>query len=282
MARNLPPGWTCLITGANRGIGLAAAEDLAARGAHVVFLCRDRVRGDEARARVRARTGNSAVELEVADLGALDSVRGAATRLVESLERLDALINNAHVIPSELQRSAEGFELQFAVGHLGHFLLTMLLLDLLESSAPSRVVMVSSGAHYGPPLDFGNLRGERGYRRMRAYQQVKLANLLFTYELARRSKGAGVTANAVHPGVIATGLAGDILGPARLVRHVLGRPGRGAAPLVRLAADPSLEGVTGRYFERLRETRSSDASYDRVAAERLWALSEEATGLVSR
>jgi NAD(P)-dependent dehydrogenase (short-subunit alcohol dehydrogenase family) len=187
-------------------------------------------------------------------------------------------VNNAGVITRRRELTADGFERQFAVNHLAPFLLTLRLMDALRAGAPSRIVNVSSGAHAGQRLDFDDLMSEREYRHDRVYGRTKLANILFTHELARRLDGSGVTANAVHPGVVATGLLADYMG-APAGRGSFGiTPERGSEPLVYLAASPEPAGVTGRFFDRCSEKRSSAASYDDEAARRLWDVSLHLVG----
>ena len=187
------------------------------------------------------------------------------------------LINNAGIITRRREVTADGLERQLAVNHLAPFLITLRLLDALRAGEPSRIVNVSSGAHAGQRLEFDDLLSERDYRRDRVYGRTKLANILFTHELARRLEGSGVTANAVHPGVVATGLLSDYLGMPAGRRSFGTTPDRGAEPILYLAASPEVAGVSGRYFDRCTETRSSAASYDEAAARRLW---EESLRLV--
>ncbi len=272
-------GKVVVVTGANAGIGKAAALALARMGARVGMVSRSRERGETARADVVRESGSAAVELFLADLSAQGEVRRLAAEIRERCGRLDVLVNNAAVYTRERTLSPDGIELQFAVNHLAPFLLTGLLLDLLERSAPARVVTVSSEAHRPVHLDWDDLQGERRYLGLRAYGAAKLANLLFTRELARRMAGRGVTANAVHPGVVATELLFGGWGPLRLLRRFMRTPEQGARVVVRLASAPELEGVTGRYFRDEREIRPSAAALDDEAARRLWRLSAELTGL---
>lgn len=281
-------GKTVLITGASGGIGLEAARALAAMGADVVMVARDRTRGEAAAATVceRARGG---VELLLADLASLDDIRTLAGEFKASHTRLDVLLNNAGAHHATRKLSRDGYELTFAVNHLAYFLLTELLLDLLKASAPSRIINVSSGAHHGGRIKFDDVMSERAYGGFRAYGQSKLANVLHAYELARRLEGTGVTANALHPGVVATGFGKNNAGPLGTlfgIAQVIGRPfyispERGAATSVYLASSPAVEGISGRYFVDCRAVRSSARSHDEEAARRLWALSEQLTGLPS-
>jgi NAD(P)-dependent dehydrogenase (short-subunit alcohol dehydrogenase family) len=271
-------GRTCVITGANAGIGRAAALALARMGARVGMVSRSRERGEAAREEV-VRGSGSAVDLFVADLSAQAEVRRLAAEIRERYDGLDVLVNNAAVYTSKRALSPDGIELQFAVNHLAPLLLTRLLLDLLARSAPARVVTVSSEAHRGARLEWEDLQGERRYRGLRAYRVAKLANLLFTRELARRTAGTGVTANAVHPGVVGTELLFGGWGPLRLLKRWLKTPEEGARVIVRLASAPELEGATGRYFREEGEIQPSAAALDDQAARRLWRVSEELTGL---
>jgi NAD(P)-dependent dehydrogenase (short-subunit alcohol dehydrogenase family) len=272
-------GKVVAVTGANAGIGKAAALALARMGARVAMVSRSRERGEAARAEVVRESGSAAVDLFLADLSAQREVRRLAAEIRERCGRLDVLVNNAAVYTRERRLSPDGIELQFAVNHLAPFLLTNLLLDLLERSAPARVVTVGSEAHRPVRLNWDDLQGERRYSGLRAYGTAKLANLLFTRELARRTAGTGVTANAVHPGVVGTELLFGGWGPLRLLRRFMRTPEQGARVVVRLASAPELEGVTGRYFRDEREVQPSAAALDDDAARRLWRLSAELTGL---
>lgn len=274
---SVPREKVVLLTGGTSGIGRAAAEQLAAAGARVVLLCRDRGRGEVARREIERSTGNSRVDLLVADLASQREIRAAAAEFLERYERLDVLIHNAAVLPRDRQVSADGLELQFAVNHLAPFLLTELLLERLRSSAPARIVVVSSEAHRQGRIDFEDLQAERSYHRLRAYSQSKLANLLFTRELSRRLQGSGVTVNAVHPGVVTTGLLFSGWRIARLVRPFLRTPAEGARELVYLALSPEVAGVSGGYFANRRPREPSPRATDPEVAKRLWEVSEELT-----
>jgi NAD(P)-dependent dehydrogenase (short-subunit alcohol dehydrogenase family) len=272
-------GRVVVVTGANAGIGRAAALALARMGARVGMVSRSRERGEAARAEVVRESGGAAVDLFLADLSAQAEVRRLASEVRERCGRLDVLVNNAAVYTRGRTLSPDGIELQFAVNHLAPFLLTNLLMDLLERSAPARVVTVSSEAHRPARLNWDDLQGERRYRGLRAYGTAKLGNLLFTRELARRTAGTGVTANAVHPGVVGTELLFGGWAPLRLLRRFMRTPEQGARVVVRLASAPELEGVTGRYFRDEGEIRPSAAALDDDAARRLWRLSAQMTGL---
>lgn len=266
-----------LLTGATSGIGRAAAEQLAAAGVCVVLLGRDRGRGEGARRSIVAATGNPRVDLLVADLSSQRQIRAVAAEFRARYERLDVLLHNAAVLTRDRQESEDGLELQLAVNHLAPFLLTELLLDLLRESAPSRVVVVSSEAHREGRIDFGDLQGERSYHRLRAYRQSKLANILFVRELSRRLQGSGVTVNAVHPGVVKTGLLFSGWRIARLARPFLRTPAEGAEELVYLALSPEVTGVSGRYFVDRRPREPSARAADPEVAKLLWSISEELT-----
>ncbi|MDO8614360.1 MAG: SDR family oxidoreductase [Dehalococcoidia bacterium] len=280
-------GRTCLITGASRGIGLEAAVALAGLGAGVTMVARDPARGAAALAEVKRRSGSEIVELMIADLASLQAVRQLAGEFRALHRELHVLVNNAGAYNAQRSLTPDGYETTFAVNHLAPFLLTNLLLDALKAGAPSRIVNVASGAHRRATIDFADLNCERSYAGFRTYGQSKLANVLFTYELARRLQGTGVTANCLHPGVVTTGFGKNSNNP-RPVRafmslfHTLGRPflkspAQGAATVVYLASSPAVEGVSGRYFADSKAVPSSAASYDEVVARRLWQVSEEMT-----
>src|SRR5262245_6356809 len=273
-------GKTCIVTGASSGIGKETAVALAAAGARVVIVCRTRDKGERALAEVRRRSGGD-VSLFVADLGAQRAVRALAAELVAALPRVDVLVNNAGLILDRRALTEDGLETTFAVNHLGYFLLTRLLEGKLLASAPARIVNVASRAHESARIRFDDLMGARSYNGWSAYTQSKLANILFTYELARRLNGSAVTANCLHPGVIASnfGNAGPLairLG-MRVGRFFMKGSARGAETSIYLASSPEVEGVSGRYFVNRRQTRSSDVSYDQSVAAQLWKVSEELT-----
>jgi NAD(P)-dependent dehydrogenase (short-subunit alcohol dehydrogenase family) len=276
-------GKICLVTGASSGIGRVAALELARKGATVVMLVRNRERGEEVRQAISAETGNDKVELLLADFASLDAVRAAAAEFLGRYQRLDVLLNNAGLYLGERQISADGFEMTFAVNHLATHLLTNLLLDLLKASAPARIITVSSGAHMAGSTSFDDVRAERGYNGFRIYANSKLANVLFTYELARRLEGSGVTANCLHPGAVRTGFAADTQGLFgaifNLARPFMLSPEEGARTSIYLASAPEVEGVTGKYFVNCRAQTSLPSSYDRAAQARLWALSDELCGI---
>lgn len=270
---------TVLVTGANAGIGRATATELARRGARVLMACRDGGRGAEARAALMAEVPGARTELLVADLSSGAGVRLLAEQTLQHTDRLDVLVNNAGVFTRQYTPTAEGLETQLAVNHLAPFLLTNLLRDLLVKSAPARVVTVSSEAHKRGLIRFDDLQGEQSYSGMKAYSQSKLANLLFNRELARRFGGTGVTANALHPGVIATQLLFTGFAPIRLLRPFLKTPEAGARTSVFLAVAPAVERLTGLYFVDFEPARPSQAARDDGAARRLWRISAELSGM---
>ncbi|MEA2643161.1 MAG: retinol dehydrogenase 12 [Chloroflexota bacterium] len=271
-------GKVVMVTGANAGMGKEISLALARMGATLVMVCRDRERGEAARAEVAAATGNQGVELLLADLSSQNSIRRLAKDFMTSHKRLDVLVNNAGMsLPTRLE-TADGIETVFATNHLAPFLLTNLLLPVLTASAPSRVVTVSSGVQAMAKIDFDDLQEVKSYSEIRSYNQSKLANLLFTYELARRLKGTGVTANALEPGFIKTSL--KVPFPFSLFSFMRGKPADGAKPTVFLASSPEVVGVTGEFFNNKGvATKSSAISYDEAAAKRLWQVSAELTHL---
>lgn len=272
-------GKICIVTGANRGIGRATAMGLAGLGATVVLVCRNQRAGDDTRAAIRHATGNEAVHVGLADLAVPHTLRQFADGFLGRFPRLDVLLHNAATVPRERTLTSEGLELQFAVNHLAPFLLTHLLVARLRASAPARVVTVASEAHRAAKLDLQDLQAARRYGQFTQYANTKLMNIMFTYELARRLDRSGVTANCLHPGIVATGLA-QALTPlprplARAVRAVLKSPARGAGTSIYLAAAPAVRGVSGRYFANRREKRSASVSYDPEAQRALWQASAE-------
>ncbi len=286
MAENLPPAadQVYLVTGATDGIGLITAQELARTGAQVVVTGRNPEKGAAAVARIRAATGNEAVAYLNADLSSQAEVRRLAADFLGRYDRLDVLINNAGGSFLRRQLTVDGLEMTFALNHLAYFLLTHLLLDRIKASAPARIINVSSGAHRNAEIQFENLMLERGYGVMKAYGQSKLANVLFTYEMARRLAGTGVTINAVHPGLVATNIGRNNGVLVRTVLSLIQRnartPEEGAETSIYLATAPELTGVTGKYFKDKKDIATSTASYDEAAARRLWEVSEALVGLV--
>jgi NAD(P)-dependent dehydrogenase (short-subunit alcohol dehydrogenase family) len=270
-----------LLTGATNGIGLVAARELARRGAHVVLVGRSRARCATATAQIQAQTGNRQAEALLADLSSQQQVRDLAKQFRDRHPRLDVLVNNAGGIWLRRETTADGLEMTIAVNHLAYSLLTYLLLDLLKASVPARIVNVSSAAHRKATLDFDDLMGDRGYDGWQQYCRSKLMNLLFTYELARKLEGTGVTANALHPGWVPTGFAANNGWKGRLWQFVARwfalNVEEGARTIIYLASSPEVAGVSGRYFVRERVVLSSTASTDETAAHRLWQISQKLT-----
>jgi retinol dehydrogenase 14 len=271
---------TVLITGGTSGIGKATAIGLAAMGARVGITGRDRGRADEAAAAIARETGNPAVDVFVADLSSQAEVRRLAGEVLVAYPRLDVLINNVGGSWDTRHLTADGLEHTFALNHLAPFLLTGLLIERLKQSAPARVVTVASGAHTAGRIDFDDLQGERSWSGSRAYSQSKLANVLFTHELARRLQGTGVTANALHPGVVRTSFGAEDPGRVQrlvvpFIRGFMRTPERGAATSIHLASAPDLDQVTGQYFADSKPKHSSKASYDEAVATRLWTVSAD-------
>lgn len=273
-------GRVVLVTGATSGIGRATAAGLAALGAHVGIVGRDRDRAEAAASAIRAASPAAYVDAFVADLSAQVQVRRLAAEVLATYPRLHVLVNNVGGFWATRHVTADGLEHTLAVNHLAPFLLTRLLLPRLEESGQARIVTVASGAHTLGRIDFDDLLGEHDYSGSRAYNQSKLANLLFTYELARRLGSSPVTANALHPGMVRTGFGAEdqqaawkVVAP--IVRPFLRRPARGALTSIYLAASPEVEGITGVYFADRRPKQSSPLSRDAALAARLWDASND-------
>lgn len=275
-------GRACMITGATSGIGRASALELGRTGAKLILVCRNRERGEELVREIQ-RAGNSEVELMIADLESLAQIRKLAADFLATKQPLQVLINNAGVFNMKRQLTSDGLEAVFAVNHLAYFMLTLLLLDRIKESAPARIINIASDLHQRATLKFDDLGGERSYGGMSSYGQSKLANVLFTYELARRLAGTGVTVNCVHPGAVATNLAKNNGALAAAAWKIIGifmkSPENGARTQVYLASSPEVEGVTGKYFIDSKEARSSAESHDAAVARRLWDISAQMTGL---
>jgi retinol dehydrogenase 14 len=274
-------GKVCLITGGSSGIGKATALGLANKGASVVMVCRDRSRGEAAATEIIEKSGNELVDVMLADLSSQESIRQLAQDFADRYGRLHVLINNAGVFISRRTLTVDGIETTFAVNYLAPFLLTNLVLEVLKASAPARIVNVTSSGERSGTIDFEDLQGERKYGGIRAYNQSKLAMVLFTYELAKRLEGTGVSANCVHPGVVATNLGrgnGGFFGfLTRLMRPFFSSPEKGAETPIYLASSPEVEGVSGKYFAKGAEARSSERSYVEATGRGLWQVSEELT-----
>lgn len=278
----------CLVTGATSGMGEVIARKLAQMGATVIIVGRSRERGTETLQRIVSATGNTSIELMLADLSSQKEIRQLAQQFESRYQHLHVLVNNAGAWITTRQESIDGIEMTFALNHLGYFLLTNLLLDTLKASAPARIINVSSYGHRRAQMNFDNFQAKQGYDGMQTYRQSKLANVLFTYELARRLAGTGVTVNAVNPGLVATRFGLNNFGviPARIVNlliRVYGLVGtnaeQGAQTSIYLATSPNVEGITGKYFEKQTAVPSSEESYDPATASRLWQVSEAMTGV---
>lgn len=275
-------GKTVLITGATSGIGKITAHALALQGAKLYLVCRDRGRGEETAAEIAKASGND-VRLLVADLSSQADIRRAAAEFLATESPLHVLINNAGVVNLQRTVTPDGVETVFAVNHLAYFLFTLLLLERLQESAPARIVNVASDAHRFGKLDFDDLGCEQGYRWMRVYGQSKLANILFTRELARRLAGTRVTVNCLHPGAVATGLGKNngwlARGITGLLKPFFRTPEQGARTTIFLASSPEVESVTGKYFVDSRERHPSAAAQNDDDARRLWRVSAQMSGL---
>jgi len=294
-------GRICLVTGSTSGIGKETALALARMGATVVIVARDPVRGEATRAEIRGASGNDAVDLLLADLAFLPQVRQLAQDFRSRYQQLHVLVNNAGTIFPASPTNEDGLDTTFVINHLAPFLLTNLLLDVIKASAPARIVITASAAHFGS-IDFASLQGEKRWGGLwpgwRSYNESKLANILFTYELARRLEGSGVTANCLHPGLVATNAGRDTRGPLglflsryrdplvrfwlKLPNTFLLTPEQGAETTIYLASSPEVEGTSGKYFFRKVEKRTSKRSYDRSLAQQLWQVDTKIVGLDER
>ncbi len=272
-----------MVTGATGGIGEVTARELARQGATVIIVGRNPQKCATVVEQIQQSTGNPNVEFMLADLSVQAQIRQLVAQFKQKYNRLDVLVNNAGGLFVQRQASADGIEMTFALNHLSYFLLTNLLIDTLKASAPARIVNVASAAHSGE-INFADLQGEKKYSGFAAYRQSKLANILFTYELARRLAGTGVTANTLHPGFVASSFATNngwfwdkIY--RYLARFIAISPAAGARTSVYLASSPAVAGVTGQYFIKEKAASSSKASYDEATAKQLWQMSEALTGL---
>lgn len=276
-------GKIVIVTGANAGIGKVTARELAKMGATVIMVARDRARGEAALADVRGASGSARVYLMLADLSSQASIRQFAAEFQAQYDQLHVMVNNAGAFFAQRQESVDGLEMTFALNHIGYYLPTLLLLDTLKASAPARIVNVSSGAHFGGSINFADLQAQNRYAGFRAYSNSKLANVLFTYELARRLAGTGVMVNCLHPGFVASNFGQNNRGLARLGMKLL-RPfalsvDEGAETSIYLASSPEVERVTGKYFDKKRAVNSSAQSHDEAVARRLWEISAALTGM---
>jgi NAD(P)-dependent dehydrogenase (short-subunit alcohol dehydrogenase family) len=274
----------CLVTGANKGIGKATAVEIARLGAKVVLVCRDEVKGQAAKKEIIQKTGNKRVDLMICDFARLSSVRQLAHDIKGRFQQLDVLINNTAIFVTKLIYTEDEFEMQFQVNHLSPFLLTNLLLNLMKKSAPSRIINVASDAHYAGRIHFENPSLSDGYHGMKAYRQSKLANVLFTYELAKRLNHSGVTTNCLHPGVVRTSLIDRHSSGLYKYGWILMKPflipvTQGAKTSVYLATSDEVYDVSGKYFDKCKSKKSSTDSYNPDIALKLWKISEKLTDL---
>ncbi len=272
-------GKTILITGATSGIGLAMARELSAKGAHVTLVGRNSAKLTTVAEQIKNQTGNQNIDTILADLSTHAGVQSTAHEFKKRRTRLDVLINNAGAIYMNRQVSEDGLEMTFALNHLNYFHLTNLLLDVLKASAPARIINVSSDAHRGQLIDFDDLQSEKSYNGWTAYGRSKLMNVLFTYELARRLEGKGVTANAMHPGFVASGFGknnGTLMSLAmKLISPIARTTAEGASTGIYLASSVEVEGQSGKYFVDKQPVQSDPTSYDQALAGRLWEVSLE-------
>jgi NAD(P)-dependent dehydrogenase (short-subunit alcohol dehydrogenase family) len=269
----------CMVTGANSGIGKAAAGQFARLGATTVLVCRNEKKGKAAQEEIKTQTGNQSIELFLADLSSLESVRMLASDYKQKHDKLHVLVNNAAVVEGSRVVTKDGLEEVFVVNYLSQFLLTNLLLDTLKASAPARIVNVTSSVH--AEINFEDLQMERGYNAIKSYGQSKLAQILFTGELAERLAGSGVTVNCVHPGAVRTHLGdeGGIVGIGiRIARPFYMSPEKGAETLVYVSTSPEVEGATGKYFYKKKER---PAPFNKDDANHLWDVSMKLSGLSS-
>jgi len=282
MPNNIMKGKICLVTGATAGIGEATALLLAKLGATVVGVGRNPNKIENSTRMIKERSGNPDIAFLKADLSSQKEIRMLAQQFNDQYSRLDVLVNNAGATFAERQESVDGIEMTFALNHLGYFLLTNLLLDLLEKSAPARIINVSSSLHKLGKLEFEDIPFDNGYTRSKAYQRTKLANIAFTYELARRLSNQNVTVNAMNPGLVATNVGNAAGGFTAKVKGIVDKiggitPEEGARTIIYLASSPEVSGVSGRYFVKEKSIPSSKISYDLEFCRELWELSESLT-----
>lgn len=277
-------GKIVLVTGGNSGMGLATTIEMARRGAKVVMACRSRTRGEAALAEARRRSGSEDITLMLCDLASFQSIRSFAGEFLAAYPVLDVLINNAGVVTIKRELTADGYEMDFGVNHLGHFLLTNLLLGALKKAGQGRIVVVASGAYKIGKLYLEDHTLSRGFNPAKAYARSKLANVLFTRELAARLQGTGVTVNAVHPGAVGTSIGvnretGFGRSVLKLLSYFFLTPEQGADTAVYLATAPEVGGVSGQYYYRRKIQKLSPRAADDKEADRLWQWSLEHTGL---
>jgi NAD(P)-dependent dehydrogenase (short-subunit alcohol dehydrogenase family) len=276
-------GKVCMVTGATAGIGVVTARALAQEGAKVIVVGRNKEKSASTVAQIKKQTGNPDVQYMLADLSIQKEVRKLAEDFKSKFTQLDILVNNAGAAFDKHFETADGLEMTFALNHLSYFLLTNLLLDTIKASVPSRIINVSSAAHKGAKINFDDLQGKKKYGAMRAYGQSKLANILFTYELARKLEGSGVTSNALHPGFVASSFGSNMSGAFRLLIRFFQlfalSSEKGAETSIYLATSLDVANTTGKYFVKKKEVSTSVVSYDNKVAEKLWKVSEELTNL---
>lgn len=283
-------GKTVIVTGATNGIGEITALELARQGAEVVVVSRSNAKLENTVNKIKSETGNQDVSYIQGDLSSLAEIRQVADEFLQTHNRLDVLVNNAGAYFSNRQESVDGNEMTFALNHLNYFLLTNLLLDVLKQTAQetgdARIVNVSSAAHSGSKVNFDDIQANNGYSGFGRYGESKLMNLLFTYELAQQLEGTNVTANALHPGFVNTGFGmnnggwmSKILGVLQSVVAI--SPEKGAETNIYLASSPKVRGISGKYWDKKAQKKSSDASHDTQAQKRLWQISEDLVGMRS-
>ena len=271
-----------LLTGATNGIGEAAAHALARTGARLVLVGRDAAKAERVRAAVSSASGNPNIDTLIADLSSQAAIRQLAATFKAKYNRLDVLLNNAGGVFDTRRETVDGIEYTFALNHLGYFLLTNLLLDIMKTSAPARIVNVSSAAQGSGRMPFDDIENRRSYNAFGVYAQSKLANVMFTYALDRRLTGSNVMVNALHPGFVNSGFGSNssnalVRGVFSLIKLAAITPEQGADTAVYLASDPAVANVSGKYFAKRKEERTSTLSYDQAAQERLWQVSEQMT-----
>ena len=272
-------GKVCLVTGATDGIGKVSARVLAEKGAKVIIVGRNPEKSATVLAELKSSSGNENIDLLMADLAVMQEVRDLAEQVISHYDRLDILLNNAGGYFAKHELTSDGLERTFALNHMSYFLLTNKLMELLKSSAPARIVNVSSGAHYGVDMDFENLNGEQEYKAWKAYQKSKLANVLFTYELLKKVP-ADITVNCLHPGFVATNFGhniGGFFGPVLKIAQRISAidPEEGAKTSIFLCSAPEVKGVSGKYFYKCQPKTSSRESRNMDTGKRLWQISSD-------
>ncbi len=273
----------CIVTGANTGIGKSTAAGLAALGAGVIIVCRNKEKGEEAKRQIIKQSKNDLVHLFVADLSSMNEIKKLSEEIHNKFVTIDVLVNNAGIILHQRQLTVDGYEYQFAVNYLSNFLLVHLLMDLLKKASPSRIINVSSGAHRGVGINFNDLHSEKEYKYLQVYGMSKLAQVLFTYKLANELSGTGITVNTLSPGVVATNLLSDFQGKPRALGflHKIKNdsPDKGAETPLYLATSDEVKNITGKYFANKKVEDTSMVSYDQNTAERLWNESLKLCGI---